>query len=582
MKNICSALFLTIILSLVFGDLFPQKMGNAYRFYINNINLPVNQIGALAEVNIPDPDPIISGSGGKIDGIVFLFAGGFFLSGIDNSELWANAVAPASLLQDYVAGLNNASTDPRAQLYRIKRTDTAFGASWLDWVDAVALGADYYDGDGNGMYNPVDMNGNGKWDNNEDCPDLLGDETVWCVFHDGLPASQRRWNTINPKGIEIRQTVFAYSNITSLENIIFIRYKILNTGAVANILDSVYFGIWDDADLGNAVDDLVGCDIGLGSQFTYNDGPDDEFGNNPPTFLVKLLAGPHSYIPGVTFIDVNANSLFDAGIDSPLDTAFYNQGEALGTKYYPGAKNLDPISAINYRGGDPFIKEPNTAEEARNYMLGQSVNGQPVDPCLWPYSNVLGGVSCSTLNNKLWYSGDPVTQVGWIHTADGDNRQLLNMGPFKLEAGKPVEILAAYVVGRGTDALSSVTLAKNISNAALDLYNANFDTNSVVGIEEHFTDRSNLNFQLSQNYPNPFNPSTSIQYALNSPQFVTLKVYDALGTEVVTLVSEEKAAGEYRVEFNPASSIKNPASSIYFYRLQAGNFSETKKMILMK
>ena len=86
--------------------------------------------------------------------------------------------------------------------------------------------------------------------------------------------------------------------------------------------------------------------------------------------------------------------------------------------------------------------------------------------------------------------------------------QLLNMGPFKLEAGKPVEILAAYVVGRGTDALSSVTLAKNISNTALDLYNANFDTNSVVGIEEHFTDKSNLNFQLSQNYPNPFNPST--------------------------------------------------------------------------
>jgi hypothetical protein len=61
-----------------------------------------------------------------------------------------------------------------------------------------------------------------------------------------------------------------------------------------------------------------------------------------------------------------------------------------------------------------------------------------------------------------------------------------------------------------------------------------------------------------------------------------LKVYDALGTEVATLVSEEKAAGEYRVEFNPASIIKNPASSIYFYRLQAGNYSETKKMILMK
>ncbi len=84
---------------------------------------------------------------------------------------------------------------------------------------------------------------------------------------------------------------------------------------------------------------------------------------------------------------------------------------------------------------------------------------------------------------------------------------------------------------------------------------------------------------LKQNYPNPFNPSTSIQYALNSTQFVTLKVYDALGNEVATLVNEEKEEGVYQVEFSANSG---SASSIYFYRLQAGNFSETKKMVLMK
>lgn len=582
MKNTYSVIFLTVIGSLIFCDLFPQKMGNSYRLYINNINLPLNRIGALAEVNIPDPDPVISGSGAKIDGKIFLFAGGFFLSGIDNDGFWSNAVAPASLLQDYVAGLNNATTDPRAQLYRISRIDTVFNASWLDWADAVALGADYHDGDGDGIYNPVDLNGNDKWDATEDCPDLLGDETVWCVFNDGLPASQRRWNTISPKGIVVRQTIFAYSNIISLENIIFIRYKILNTGAVSNLMDSVYFGIWDDVDLGNPVDDLVGCDIGLRSQFTYNDGPDDEFGNNPPAFLVKLLAGPHSYIPGETFIDINADGIFESDLDVPVDTAFYHNGEILGKKLYPGAKNLEPISAINNRGGDPFIKEPNTAEEARNYMLGQSVTGQPIDPCTWPYSNVLAGVSCSTLDNKLWYSGDPVTQVGWIHTVTGDNRQLVNMGPFKLEAGKPVEILAAYVVGRGEDALSSITVAKNISNAALNLYNANFDTNFVVEIEEQFNPSNNFDFHLSQNYPNPFNPSTSIQYALNNRQFVTLKVYDVLGNEVTTLVNEEKGTGVYQVEFKPANNNISAASSIYFYRLRAGNYSDTKKMILMK
>jgi endoglucanase len=88
--------------------------------------------------------------------------------------------------------------------------------------------------------------------------------------------------------------------------------------------------------------------------------------------------------------------------------------------------------------------------------------------------------------------------------------------------------------------------------------------------------------ELKQNYPNPFNPSTTIRYAINGHQFVTLKVYDALGNEVATLVNEEKGAGEYQVEFNPAASIKNSVSSVYFYRLQAGNYSETRKMILMK
>jgi hypothetical protein len=82
---------------------------------------------------------------------------------------------------------------------------------------------------------------------------------------------------------------------------------------------------------------------------------------------------------------------------------------------------------------------------------------------------------------------------------------------------------------------------------------------------------------LQQNYPNPFNPSTSIQYAISSTQFVTLKVYDLLGREVATLVNEEKPAGSYNVEFRMQNL--ELSSGIYFYKLQAGDFVETKKMI---
>jgi len=86
------------------------------------------------------------------------------------------------------------------------------------------------------------------------------------------------------------------------------------------------------------------------------------------------------------------------------------------------------------------------------------------------------------------------------------------------------------------------------------------------------------NFLLSQNFPNPFNPITTIKYQIPEISFVTLKVYDVLGSEVVTLVNEEKNIGSYEVEFNGISL----PSGIYFYRLQAGSFVETKKMVLMK
>ncbi len=85
-------------------------------------------------------------------------------------------------------------------------------------------------------------------------------------------------------------------------------------------------------------------------------------------------------------------------------------------------------------------------------------------------------------------------------------------------------------------------------------------------------------YLLSQNYPNPFNPSTRIQYAISSRQFVQLKVYDVLGNEVATLVDEEKPVGSYEVEFN-ASKL---TSGIYFYKIKAGSYVETKKMILIK
>jgi photosystem II stability/assembly factor-like uncharacterized protein len=83
---------------------------------------------------------------------------------------------------------------------------------------------------------------------------------------------------------------------------------------------------------------------------------------------------------------------------------------------------------------------------------------------------------------------------------------------------------------------------------------------------------------LNQNYPNPFNPSTTITFSLSTKSFVSLKVYDLLGREVATLVSEVLSTGAYTRQWNAAKM----SSGIYFYRLQAGLYTETKKLILLR
>jgi len=116
----------------------------------------------------------------------------------------------------------------------------------------------------------------------------------------------------------------------------------------------------------------------------------------------------------------------------------------------------------------------------------------------------------------------------------------------------------------------------DIFNSDVAIIKTNPDS-GIVSVKDYI----NINysrFYLVQNYPNPFNPSTSVQYAISSRQFVSLKVYDVLGNEIARLVSEEKPAGNYEVEFNG----ERLTSGIYFYQLRAGEFIETKKMVLLR
>jgi len=103
-------------------------------------------------------------------------------------------------------------------------------------------------------------------------------------------------------------------------------------------------------------------------------------------------------------------------------------------------------------------------------------------------------------------------------------------------------------------------------------------TNRILTAIDNISSGIPENYVLSQNYPNPFNPSTNVNISIPQSSFVTVKVYDVLGKEVSTLVNEELMAGSYKFNFNA----RELASGIYFYRITAGNFIQTKKMILLR
>lgn len=158
-------------------------------------------------------------------------------------------------------------------------------------------------------------------------------------------------------------------------------------------------------------------------------------------------------------------------------------------------------------------------------------------------------------------------------------------------AGVPSTVVASFTaplstLGGGAAivfASGFFTPSANQNGQAFGLYAALPDgtvltLNPVTSIKEVGGINAPSNYELGQNYPNPFNPSTSIRFALPAKSFVSLKVFNVIGQEVATLVNDELNAGAYSYNFDA----KGLTSGIYFYKLTAGNFTETRKMNLLK
>ncbi|MCK5087984.1 MAG: M6 family metalloprotease domain-containing protein [Melioribacteraceae bacterium] len=164
--------------------------------------------------------------------------------------------------------------------------------------------------------------------------------------------------------------------------------------------------------------------------------------------------------------------------------------------------------------------------------------------------------------------------IGEVDDSDpgiGDQRSWAGTQLGNINVGDTSWVTFAIVAG---DDLFGI---RDNANRAFEIArNANW-TDIVIGVNEPI-DYTPVDFKLIQNYPNPFNPSTKIEYSIQKSDWVSLKVYDVLGNEVATLVNKEQLSGIYKVEFDAS----NFSSGVYYYQLRAGDFIESKKMVLLK
>ena len=426
----------------------------------------------------------------------------------------------------------------------------AYERDWMEWP--AADGAPFEDVDADGSYDPlVDIAG------------IPGaDQTIWFVCNDTDPNQTQFMYGSLPMGIEEQVTVWGYKSAGPLGSMMFKRYVIINKSNA--LLEEMYISIWNDPDVGDASDDFVGCDTVLSLTYAYNATPLDAiYGIQPPAVGFDFLQGP--IIPG-----------------NPTDTARYFD------RYVLGKKNLPVSVHYFFVGADAVWRDPAQGQyqgtlEWYNFLQGRV--GTTGNPFPDPYT---GGTT------KFALYGDPVAGTGWLDGilhAPGDRRAGLSIGPFNLAAGETQEVVLATIAAIGTNHINSVSLLRDYDTVAQDKYDDFFGIST--GIEDEYLTNP-VDFELFQNYPNPFNPTTKIKFTIpQSPLLggdgrgglVTLKVYDVLGNEIATLVNEELSAGEYEVEFNATShsgEVRNLTSGIYFYKLESGKFSETKKMILLK
>ncbi|MBC8042476.1 MAG: T9SS type A sorting domain-containing protein [Rhizobacter sp.] len=295
-------------------------------------------------------------------------------------------------------------------------------------------------------------------------------------------------------------------------------------------------------------------------------------------------------------------------ITSPADNQTFNTGQSVTMQVQRQGKVAAQVFAVRYPnvaevdsshlivGFDPvgtataFTFNVSEAAVGKAYIVACTLDSlgkfMTIDSAVINV-NVPAAVSSIQTYNSLYRAA-----VGAVATislrgqySDGIKRDITGLSGITYTSSNPsvIEVLPEQILA--AKAVGKATVAANYqgqqTTTTVEVYPAPLATSSVGGGNGGTTPKSGnvvKSYSLSQNYPNPFNPTTRISFSLSSAGLVKLKVYDVLGRVVKVLVDEKRDAGRYEVSFD-ASRL---ASGVYFYRLQSGDFTQSKKMILVK
>ena len=351
--------------------------------------------------------------------------------------------------------------------YEIPDVITNWPASHYNFDGTNEYLAPFIDVDGDGEYNNADYPGY-DLDAVGNCTEndyLYGDQSIWWVFNDAGNYHGETGGT--PIGLEIQAQAFAYKTNDELSDMTFYSYKIINRST--STLNDTYFGQWVDPDVGNYVDDYVGCDVNLGLGYCYNGDDNDEgsqgvsagYGENPPAIGVDFFRGP--------LADDND------GIDNDRDGEIDEEGEQIIMSKFVYYNNAAWDTDVYTWNNDPAFDT-----DYYNYLRGVWTNGQPMT-----YGGNGGDVNNPECDFMFPGDTDPAFDEVWDETTAGnmpsDRRFIQSAGPFTLEPGAVNYITVGVVWARGDNGPeSSIEAMKEADIMAQDLFDNCFDINYFV------------------------------------------------------------------------------------------------------